>query len=58
MVRITLMNIKDGTVFDREFEDLNNAKVFLCRCRYSKKVKKLAILTENKEEFNFLKKYL
>lgn len=58
MVRITLMNIKDGTVFDREFEDLNNAKVFLCRCRYSEKVKKLAVLTETKKEFDFLKKYL
>ena len=48
------MDNKTGQVFDRQFEDCENARKFLIKLRYSKKLTKIAVSTETQGEYDYL----
>lgn len=57
MTTITIAILKTGQIVDREFEDVSEARKFLLKCRYSKKVRKLAVSTETQGEYEYLYRY-
>lgn len=57
MIKIDYMILKTGQILTHEFDDVYEAKKFLLRCRYSKKVRVVGVECLLQDDFEFLQWY-
>ena len=57
MVTVSYIVLASGTVCEKEYNDVEEAKRFLLKCRHSKKVKAISFDCVWPEDYEYLKWY-
>lgn len=57
MTTITCLVNNTGEMFDRNFDDVEEARKFIIKLRYSKKLKRVSIAVDTREEYDYLQWY-
>ena len=54
MCEVELKNLTNGEIFSKHFDDLREARVFVNKCRFSKRIMVLSILCDTYSQYQYV----